>query len=448
MGLMNILQADEVMSAMLPAIPRLLTALAEWTAIAAVLPLMNLRFHKAATALLMAAALPLQILTRCIYTEYHSTSAFAALMLVNIGVMLLCLWGMTRARLQDLIFSWLLAFQLAEFSASFLWQACCQLLEHPTMQEPVLLIILQLSLVIIDFGIVWMLRSLEGKIGLFDPTFPIMAAGITLLVFMTSNVYVLRESMWRSTGDGDLRSLISWVRTISDICGLILLWLLRFSKQRHLEREMERMERLMDVQYQQYLTFRESNEYIRRQYHDLKHQLTVFRSSRTSESQEAYLTEMEQMIRQYQTQCDVGNKVLDVFLTQKLRICEEKGIQLDYCVANAELLDQLETRDLCTLFGNLLDNAIEAVAPLSQEERIIQLDIRARNSFFSVRTENPCHAKLLFRDGIPITTKAGNRSAHGIGTQNIRYAVQKYDGNVEFEVRDGWFLCAILIPAE
>ena len=77
---------------------------------------------------------------------------------------------------------------------------------------------------------------------------------------------------------------------------------------------------------------------------------------------------MEQEIRSYEAQNKTGNEVLDTILTSKSLYCQQHGITLT-CVADGAALDFMDTMDLCSLFGNALDNAIEGTAKVAARQR-------------------------------------------------------------------------------
>ncbi len=434
--------APEVFQIQIPGIPRLLTALTEWAAVLAVSHLLPRRFFKGGTALLAVEMLALQIYLRCGYRGQMNGMVFSLSMGINAGFMLFCLAVLSKARWRDLLFAWYLSFLDAECAASLLWQMACLSAAQPSLMDPRVSMVLVLGIVLLNLGLLRFLQCQDTGIQVEEKGDVLMACVVTVLVFFAGNVNVLREALWRDGADPELRHLIGWIRTLSDICGLILLWLiLRLSRERRLRREIGRMEAMMDLQYQQYLVFRDSNAFIRRQCHDLKHQVSALRESSMLDQ---WMQDMENTIQQYETAADTGNKILDVLLTQKLRQCCALGIRLD-CTVRGETLKQLETRDICTLFGNLLDNAVEAVEKLPAEQRIILLEVQPKGGFLQIRTENPCRESPAFRDGMPGTGKP-DRACHGIGTQSIRYTAEQYGGSVQFQVQDGWFIAAVLIP--
>lgn len=63
-----------------------------------------------------------------------------------------------------------------------------------------------------------------------------------------------------------------------------------------------------------------------------------------------------------------GNKVLDTVLTTKSLYCNKHGI-IFTCVADGTLLDFMDVMDICSIFGNALDNAIECEMKIPEKEK-------------------------------------------------------------------------------
>lgn len=98
---------------------------------------------------------------------------------------------------------------------------------------------------------------------------------------------------------------------------------------------------------------------------------------------------MEQEIRSYEAQNKTGNEVLDTILTSKSLYCQQHGITLT-CVADGAALDFMDTMDLCSLFGNALDNAIESVEKLpDSEQRLIHLVVTRKRTLCGFGSKTP-----------------------------------------------------------
>ena len=154
---------------------------------------------------------------------------------------------------------------------------------------------------------------------------------------------------------------------------------------------------------------------------------------------------MEAEIQHYEAQNKTGNSVLDTVLTGKSLYCAKHQIKLT-CVADGAKLAFMDVMDLCTLFGNALDNAIECELSIpDKEQRLIHLEVYAKKDFLVIRCENYCPVPPSFEHGLPVTTKP-DREYHGYGLKSMRYTAQKYGGTITVQATDGWFQLTLLFP--
>jgi sensor histidine kinase regulating citrate/malate metabolism len=208
---------------------------------------------------------------------------------------------------------------------------------------------------------------------------------------------------------------------------------------------LEALENVFRNQYLQYRQSKDNIDMINYKYHDLKHQIAVLRSEENPEKRKAYLDQMEEEIRRYEVENKTGNKVLDTVLTGKGITCAKNKITFT-CVADGTLLDFMETADICSIFGNALDNAIEYERTIAeQEKRLIHVTVSRQKDFLMIRVENYFEGELQMEQGNLLTTK-GNKELHGYGIKSIRYTAGKYDGVVEISTGDQWFTLQVMIP--
>ena len=86
--------------------------------------------------------------------------------------------------------------------------------------------------------------------------------------------------------------------------------------------------------------------------------------------------------------------------------------------------------DLYILLGNTLDNAIEACESLPEEERYIHLRFGTFHEILFLQIKNP------YAEDYPQRSKGKN---HGYGLQNVQRCVNKYEGHMATEQKDGVF---------
>jgi len=273
----------------------------------------------------------------------------------------------------------------------------------------------------------------------------ITAFFITVVVFSVSNISFITRDIPFS---GDYSKEIANIRTLVDIAGVAMLYAhFVLCCENKVRMELESVQNVLQNQYLQYQQSRESIELINYKYHDLKHQIEVLRKEQDPEKRNAFLNQMENEIKQYELQNKTGNNVLDTVLTSKSLYCDNHGITLT-SVVDGKLLDFMETMDICSIFGNALDNAIESVIKLEdKEKRLIHVTVSQQKSFLMIRVENYFEGGLEYAKGQLESTKK-EKAFHGYGIKSIRYTVNKYDGAVDIDTKDNWFNLRILIPLE
>ena len=106
----------------------------------------------------------------------------------------------------------------------------------------------------------------------------------------------------------------------------------------------------------------------------------------------------------------------------------------------------MDVRDICNIFGNALDNAIEYVKKVSDvEKRLIHVVVSKKQGFLLICFENYFEGNLLYEEGLPKTTKKDKRF-HGYGLKSIKMIAKKYDGQVSIDTDNNWFELAIILP--
>lgn len=136
------------------------------------------------------------------------------------------------------------------------------------------------------------------------------------------------------------------------------------------------------------------------------------------------------------------NTALAVVLNTKKSKAKELNIEFQSIIAVSDL--QMQDKDICVLFGNLLDNAIEAAA-MAVNKKFIDLSIQQIPSGCIIECENSMGKKPEMKKGKFMSNKE-NAYLHGIGTENIQDIVAKYHGEIKFNFDDEVFSVRIVIP--
>lgn len=212
-------------------------------------------------------------------------------------------------------------------------------------------------------------------------------------------------------------------------------------------REKKAMDDILEKAEKQYIQSKENIETLNEKYHDFKYRLLELSSSGAEGDGRAYLSETLRLIDNYEDSFQTGNEALDILLTEKSALCKKEDILLT-CFADGEAISFMKPADIYLLFGNALDNAIEALTGSeANTARAIDVSITRKNSFAVICIENDCPREVVFDKGRPLTSKE-DKAFHGFGTKSIQYIVDKYSGNLVFSCEDHIFSVRCLIPCQ
>lgn len=217
-----------------------------------------------------------------------------------------------------------------------------------------------------------------------------------------------------------------------------LLWTtVVLSRQRRLEQQS--MYEEMNRKY--YESMEQQHFEIRRMRHDMANHLQTL-SVLPEKEKEDYIRNLLDNTATIRNLHYCGDATVNAVLTVKASAMEELGIEFSYKMDIPTEL-ALSKTDICVLFANALDNAIEACKQLPEETRMIILESRMQKGMFALSVKNPVpEDATLIRDekqkGLFLTTKADYKN-HGIGLKSMEDVVRRKDGKMEIQVQDGKF---------
>ncbi len=181
--------------------------------------------------------------------------------------------------------------------------------------------------------------------------------------------------------------------------------------------------------------------------HDLKHQIHAIRTEAGKASFQRHLDELEDAINEYSTVVECGYPTIDVVLTEKNILCCSARVKFTYII-DGSLFAFLSEREIYSLFGNALDNALEAVTKIEDpDRRIITLKGSARGNLAVLQVENTVAGELqVSEDALPRTTKTG--SGHGFGLRSIKHIAEKHGGTMTLRTESGVFKLTVVMQRE
>ncbi len=219
-----------------------------------------------------------------------------------------------------------------------------------------------------------------------------------------------------------------------------LLFYFQLKDTKKVEHDRDMIRQLWKEDKEHYEVQKENIDIINAKCHDLKHQLRMIRKGENLDP--AYIKKIEKSILIYDSIVKTGCDALDVLLTEKLFICQEKKINLTYMI-DGEKLNFISESDIYSLFGNAIDNAIEYLTNKVEEgKRFIRLTGKEEKGIFLIHIENYFQDTLKIVNGLPETTK-GDRSIHGFGLKSIKMICEQYDGELIVKTNNNLFILNI-----
>ena len=249
--------------------------------------------------------------------------------------------------------------------------------------------------------------------------------------FESFDVYLLRQT-------GNIFSVVC--------CAVVIVLISQTLVERNLQREVEYLQYAVRQGQKQYEISKDTIDLINIKCHDIKYKVNALLAEGNGITSEA-VADLTKSISIYDTRVSTGNKILDVLFTEKSLYCEQNGITFS-CMADGALLSFMDDGDLYCLFGNMIDNAMEAVSAVpDKERRVINIVVKAKNDMVPVQEDNYFEGELEFRDGLPRTTKS-DKKYHGFGTRSMRMIVDKYDGAFAVNADNGVYHLNIIFCSQ
>ena len=157
-----------------------------------------------------------------------------------------------------------------------------------------------------------------------------------------------------------------------------------------------------------------------------------------------YLLRLNDDLTRVDTVIKTGNVMVDAILNSKLSLIQSHHISVNAKAAVPSKLSISEI-DLCTIIGNLLDNAMEAVLKQEQESaRFIRVYIGILKKQLYLSVQNSVGGEVLKSGGTYLSTK--DSTSHGFGLMRIDHIVEKYGGYLNRQSEEGVFATEVLLP--
>lgn len=205
----------------------------------------------------------------------------------------------------------------------------------------------------------------------------------------------------------------------------------------------------LKLEYSYYKELEDNQTEIRKLRHDMNNHLGVIQSFIESENisgaREYYLSLSEKFRVSNREFCI--NSIVNAVINSKYNLAMDNNIDCFFNI-DIEKLIPIDDIDLCSIFANTLDNAIEASLKIYDiTNRRIVLKARCDKGYFSFSISNNIGTSVSYHKGEYVSDK-DNKKLHGYGIKNIRGIVKKYNGTIEINHTDNEFNVVIAIKTK
>lgn len=426
-------------------IPRIFTAIAQWAACMVYIYILKNKYGRIKTAILsllfLAAQCSLLIFTENLHAIWWIPVIAASTFMMRLMLLTLC-----KGTSKNLTYFTFCSFLIAETAASVEWLIHYYIAYICGYQQRVFTAGTLLIIYGILFSLIWIIeKRLLSRADAFTVSTRdlCLLLGTIIFIFLLSNLsYAFPDTPFSSR----LFYEVFRIRAFIDVMGLILAFIYQLQIREKCEIiELNAINQVLRSQYEKYLYQQKNNESISIMYHDLKHQIIALRKETDQQKKDEWLDNIENGIESYRIMVNTGNTVIDAIIEDKLANAKQHTIAFAY-VVNGKLLEFMHVTDICTIFGNSLDNAIEAeILEPDPEKRMIHLKVTAQRKMLCISIENyiSCPEKIRLDN---LQTTKGNSRYHGYGIKSIRYCVEKYQGNLFIKLSQNWFVLNIIMP--
>ena len=273
-------------------------------------------------------------------------------------------------------------------------------------------------------------KKINKKELIIENYYMLIISGVVLLVDIILNAVIV----YINDNYNKAYTIVSCIYNLL-CCSMVLYIQFSLATNKHLKSELQTTMQLLKQAEDQYKSSKENVDIINLKCHDLKHQIHNIGKAR--DLQNDVINEIEETINIYDTIYNTGLEALDVILGEKDMLCRKENIRFT-SIVDGKLLSFLSESDVYSLFGNILDNAIEANRKLNNEARVIHLSIKKVHNFIVIQEYNGYDVNIVTENGIIKSTK-NDKTWHGYGLKSIQYIVEKYHGELKIETKNQTF---------
>lgn len=313
-----------------------------------------------------------------------------------------------------------------EFENSFAWQT------ESIWRDFVFFIAFLLSMTIISCVIKWYSKT-ELELETFSNTILLM----DVVLYVVFRVY--QTIMWNMIDAVQEIKGISVGLSLFAILVIFMFVIVIFTKYKIVNQEYKTILVCEELHRKNYREIESVLEKNRRIVHDIHNHMIVMKELIEKDNiadLKNYIDEVDEEFTEITYIVRTKNRILDIILNQKMQTARDNGIQFTMECSDLPKLKMMDL-EICTLFGNLIDNALDACQEM-KEQSFIDLKIKVQDNMLFIKIKNSIAEIPQMKDGELVTTKE-EKELHGYGMKSVKRIVNKYEGVISYNVQADYF---------
>lgn len=208
-------------------------------------------------------------------------------------------------------------------------------------------------------------------------------------------------------------------------------------------KEADRLRNQLDSNTQYLNNVKMMDKQIRMIKHDMNNQLQVVADlikNHEYDKADELLKKIGVNLNKTQDYINTNNSVLNTIINNKIDMARSQKIEFTVCIHKS--VKKMDDVDICSVVGNVLDNAIEAELKETEDKREIELYIFWDGQDCVLRVKNYI-SKAVLCNNPELNTSKTDKKYHGLGTSIIKDTVEKYNGTVDMYEENDMFCCEV-----
>ncbi len=277
---------------------------------------------------------------------------------------------------------------------------------------------------------------------LFDSK--LMAGNIICYFLALAVAYVLRPEDFLPVGQGVVWEIMAYrimIYWLTSICIMVIVYFVEHFLIQAKESNEENV-KLIEKQLEYYKDMELLDREIRKFRHDIVNHFMcmemLFENGKTDELRQ-YFGELQQDFSFQKKFYFSGNDIVDAILNHDLTYHCKEGVEVTVYGSLPEI-KTVTAMDLCTLFSNILSNAITSANQcVSVCDARIEISFASGRKYFSIEVSNSVQGQVGNRE------KPKDRN-HGYGVGKVKSVLEKYNGKSEMELKEQIWTLTVYLP--